>query len=186
MNTENNKPEVSSIEDQRLNRQIADLAWDLQPERDLWPEIESSIRTHKKNPQWFSNWAPMAMAASLILAVGAASLSFMSFQRADQMQEMQASMVEFQKSQVALIEQQHQLVRAQFLVMFEQGGDRLDPQFVTEIKGVLDTIDRASVEIKNAIKTQPFANDYPSMLARTYQRETNLLNQISKKQTKSI
>lgn len=171
--------------DDGLNRAIADLDWDIEPANDLWPQVESTIRFRAKKPQHRNYWPPMALAASVLLAVSAIIFSFTSWQRVDQMKEMQASMALFQQSHISLIEQQHNLVRAQLTAVLAQGPDHIDPQLATEITAVLKSIDSASLEIKKAIEVQPFDSSYASMLARTYQRETRLLNQLTSSDNRS-
>lgn len=62
--------------DDTLRWQLRAMRNDVPPQRDLWPDIaariavmprESPVRTTKRNTRWF---APAAMAASLLLAVG--------------------------------------------------------------------------------------------------------------------
>lgn len=62
--------------DDALRWQLRALRKDVPPQRDLWPNIaariaatpqESPVRATKRNTRWF---APAAMAASLLLAVG--------------------------------------------------------------------------------------------------------------------
>lgn len=56
--------------DDKLMRMARDLATEIRPDRDLWPEIAEAIRKPKK-----SRWSPMlAQAAAAVLLVGASSL----------------------------------------------------------------------------------------------------------------
>lgn len=66
----------TNINDDALRWQLRALRKDVPPQRDLWPDIaariaatprETPLRTTKRNTRWF---APAAMAASLLLAVG--------------------------------------------------------------------------------------------------------------------
>lgn len=66
----------TNINDDALRWQLRALRKDVPPQRDLWPDIAARIaatpqevptRTTKRNTRWF---APAAMAASLLLAVG--------------------------------------------------------------------------------------------------------------------
>lgn len=175
-------------QDTQVNKTLRALDWDIQPERDLWPDISSQIRfSTKAKPRRSSlKWAPIAVAACMLFAFGALILSSMSYQRTQQTYAMQASYIEYQKSQIDLIEQQHKLVRAQFLSLLDgQFGD-INPSTVTEVEAILMTIDSASAELKQAILSQPTNSNYSSMLARTYQGELKLLNKFKSKNGMSI
>ena len=102
----------------------------------------------------------------------------MSFQRAQDKYELQASYIEYQKSQISLIEQQHKQVRAQFTALLNGELGPIDSTTVAEVQAVLLTIDNASIELKEAILAQPTNRNYSSMLARTYQEELKLLNKF--------
>lgn len=172
------------------------LDWDIQPERDLWPDIKSNIRfagkpetvaVIPKNTEALNNtvatsrfqsWMPMSVAACLMLAFGAFIMSSLSFQKAQQTYDLQANYIEYQKTQISLIEQQHKQVRAQFTALLSGEIGELNPASVAEVTAVLMTIDNASSELKKAILAQPMNASYSSMLARTYQKELKLLNRF--------
>ncbi len=186
-------------------RILDSLEWDIEPERDLWPDIHSNIRfagkpqlEHDEEVQPLSaqpnvhprtrtiRWAPISMAACMMLALGAFIMSTMSYQRTQQTYAMQESFIEFQKSQIGLIEQQHQHVRAQFVALLDGELGAIDPTTVAEVRAVLLTIDEASLELKKAILAQPLNKNYSTMLARTYQEELKLLNKFKAKNGMSI
>jgi len=167
---------------------LAKLDWDIQPERDLWPAISSNIRftdSHRKKSARLG-WSQAAIAACLIMAVVAVGLSSLSYYRAQQAYQMQANYIEYQKSQINLIEQQHKHVRAQFLALLDgQFGD-IDAGTANEIRTVLMTIDSASAQLKQAILSQPLNSRYPIKLARTYQEELRLLNKFKRQNGTTI
>ena len=92
----------------------------------------------------------------------------------------------YQQAQLDLIEEQHQMVRVQFVQILQQGGSSLNPAFVDEIQQVMSDVDSAAEQIKEAMKTQPNNPDYASMLVSTYQHELKLLNRIKSRQGLSI
>ena len=110
----------------------------------------------------------------------------MSFKRSQQTYAMQASYIDYQKSQINLIEQQHKHVRAQFISLLSGQHGSIDPETVAEVQAVLMTIDSASVELKQAILAQPLNTNYSTKLARTYQDELKLLNKFQSKSGTSI
>ena len=178
-----------------LSQQIAELDWDSQPRRDLWPDISSKIRfannkTKHRNTRK-SYWIPTAIAASLVLAIGSVMFSSMLYQQNQDQQNLadqkyQSAMALYQQAQLQLIEQQHQMVRFQFAGLLQNQRENLDPDFLAEAENLIENIDFAAAEIKNAISTQPNNPNYTSMLVRTYQQELKLLNKVRTKQALSI
>jgi len=198
------------MNDKRSNttKQMLDsLNWDIAPDRDLWPDINSNIRfagkpnlevdempsdlaasseSQSHKPARAINWTPISIVACMMLALGALVMSSLSYQRTQQTYAMQESFIEFQKSQISLIEQQHEHVRAQFVALLDGKLGPIDPTTVTEVRAVLLTIDEASLELKQAILAQPLNRNYSTMLARTYQEELKLLNKFKAKNGLSI
>ncbi|WP_147251067.1 hypothetical protein [Arenicella xantha] len=185
------------MNDNSAKQALEALDWDVQPERDLWPDIHSNIRfsgkpevmpeTNEDHAVASSTskarsvpWGPMSLAACMLMAFGAFVMSAMSFQRSQATYELQASYVEFQKSQISLIDQQHAHVRAQFVDMLAGEHGPIDPGVAAEVRSVLLTIDQASLELKQAILAEPTNKNYSTMLARTYQQELNMLNKFKK------
>ena len=165
----------------QITRQLADLNWEIEPERDLWPDISSKIRFANRGKKYSAKsvWMPLTLAASI--AVAAASLFFagLNYQKAEDAQIFQAEMEKkYHDSQLALIEQQHQMVRAQLASFLQNDGQSTDSNFVMEVQALMQNVDQASIEIKNAIGVQPNNPDYTSMLMRTYQQEIKILNLI--------
>lgn len=184
----------------RTAKQALDsLDWDVQPERDLWPDIHSNIRfSGKPQPDLESQlesgsvaahrpknkviaWAPISIAACMMLALGAFVMSTLSYRNSLNTYQMQASFIDYQKSQISLIDQQHAQVRAQFVALLDGELGPIDPSAVAEVRAVLLTIDDASLELKEAILAEPLNKNYASMLARTYQEELRLLNKFKAK-----
>lgn len=173
-----------SITDEELSKQLAQLDWEIEPDRDLWPDISSRIRffqrttsmTPKARTDRRRNWAPYAIAASVLLACFSLLFSFMSFQYALDNKQNQQAMLLYQQAQLNLIEEQHQLVRVQFVQLLQH--ESLSPDFVIEAENVMQQVDSAAAEIKQALKNRPNSPDYHSMLVNTYQHELKLLNQL--------
>lgn len=178
-------------DDKQLNQALMALDWEIEPERDLWPDISSRIRFAERankssTPSTKQYWAPAAIAASMLFALGALVFSSMSYTTSQQAYEMQANYIEYQKLQISLIEQQHKKVRAEFVALLSGQYGEVDPNTVAEVQAVLMTIDSASAELKQAILAQPLNSHYSTMLARTYQEELKLLNKLKSKNGTSI
>ncbi len=181
------------------NNTLGDLDWDIQPERDLWADIDSNIRFSGK-PQRIDEsqprnstdkaarktWLPLGVAACAVMAVMSVVMSGMSLQRANQTYELQAKMVEYQQSHITLMEQQHKAVRAQFVSFIENQSMPLNAQAAQELRTTLATFDKASSQLKEALIAQPTNTGYAATLAATYQQEAELLNKIKAQATRSI
>lgn len=186
---------------------LQDLDWDIQPERDLWANIDSNIRFSGKPKPDISDslatanegseginsttktrrtWAPIAIAACSVMAVISVVMSGLSLQRANQTYELQAKMVEYQQSHIALMEQQHKSVRTQFVSFIENQTAPLNQQAANELRATLATFDKASMQLKEALIAQPTNTRYATTLAETYQQEAELLNKIRAQATRSI
>lgn len=179
-------------DDIQLNQALMSLSWDIEPGRDLWPDISSRMRfadqanAQHNTPKPRQYWAPTAIAACLICAFGALVFSSISYQRTQQTYALQATYIDYQKTQIKLIEQQHSQVRNQFVALLAGQFGEIDPITVAEVQAVLMTIDSASSELKQAILAQPMNTTYSTMLARTYQQELKLLNKFKSKNGTAI
>lgn len=172
---------VTSIRSES-NEALNGLAWDITPDRDLWPDISSRIKFVERSKlskaikRKHLSWSNLAVAACLVMACAAVVMSSMAYYRTQQTHQMQASYIEYQKAQIALMEQQHSLVRAQFVGLLSGDMGELNATTAAEIQTVLMTFDVARETLKNAILEQPLNTKYPSKLANNYQQELKLLN----------
>jgi hypothetical protein len=186
MSTDNSDQPIDSVSQAEFGQHMGELDWDIQPKRDLWPDISSKIRFHDKRRQHTSNsgsqtnkpWLPFAIAASTVFAVVALMFSVMSYQYAQDSKKQNAALVQYQQSQLELIDQQHRMGRVQFARLLEEHSGSLNPTFVTEVSNLMMNIDQAASEIKNALVAQPNNPSYTLMLVSTYQQELNLLNKV--------
>ncbi|MFT7525603.1 MAG: hypothetical protein ACI9LY_000743 [Arenicella sp.] len=186
MSTDNPDRPISSVSQAEFGQHMGELDWDIQPKRDLWPDISSKIRFADKRKQHTPNsgaqtnkpWLPFAVAASTVFAVVSLMFSVMSYQYAQDSKKQNAVLVQYQQSQLELIDQQHRMVRVQFARLLEEQSDSLNPAFVTEVSNLMMNIDQAASEIKNALVTQPNNPSYTFMLVSTYQQELKLLNKF--------
>lgn len=177
-----------NTQDDNSSKVLPELDWDIQPDKDLWPDIHSTIRFTNRavEKSTRSYWVPASIAACMMMAMGALIMSSLSYKRAQESYDLQANYVDYQKSQIQLIEAQHREVRAQFATLLNGEVGQLDASAVAEIQTVLMTIDQASLALKEAILAQPMNAKYSTMLARTYQQELKLLNKFKKSNGLSI
>ena len=179
--TDQHKPKLASVDvdDFPLDQHLARLQWDIPPERDLWPDTSSRIKFADRRKKITAIWQPLAVAASLVLAVGAIVFTGATYQMNVETKRLQANTVLFQQAQLALIEQQHKMVRVQFTQLLQHNRNSMNPQLVSVSEILMSTIDHAAAEIKNAMVLQPNDPNYASKLVSTYQQEVNMLNRIS-------
>lgn len=173
----------------RLDEKLMMLDWDIEPGRDLWPDIANRIKTTRQDKESKfaeQSWIPYAMAASFLVAVVSLLFSYMNFDHSQINGDYQSTFVVYQQSQIELIEQQHQIVRMEFSQLLQNQREVLDPAFVHEVETTLRTIDKAAEELKMAMLEQPYNPNYSFMLVRAYQQEIKLLNKIRSKQDISI
>ncbi len=178
----------NNLDDKQLNQQLASITWEIEPERDLWPDISSRIRfDDRRTKRWGpKNWAPIAVAASLTLAVVSLLFSSYTVINTQRIASTQQNLMKYQQAQLNLIEEQHQMVRVQFVQLLEREKNSLNPDFIAEIQQVMSDVDSAAEQIKEAMKTQPSNPDYSSMLVQTYQHELKLLNRVKTRKGLSI
>ncbi|MFT5137350.1 MAG: hypothetical protein ACI9XU_002320 [Arenicella sp.] len=194
MSTDDSNQYINNPNKAEFGERMGELNWDIQPRRDLWPDISSKIRFADKRKQHTPNseaktnkpWLPYAVAASTLFAVVSLMFSTMSYQYAQDSKQQNAALVQYQQAQLALIDQQHRMVRVQFARLLEEQSDTLNPAFVTEVSTLMMNIDQAASQIKNALVTQPNNPSYTFMLVSTYQQELNLLNKVKSNKGVSI
>ena len=90
MSTDDSNQHINDPSKAEFGLRMAELNWDIQPRRDLWPDISSKIRFADKRKQHMPNseaktnkpWLPYAVAASTVFAVVSLMLSAMNYQYA--------------------------------------------------------------------------------------------------------
>lgn len=173
-----------------LEQQLNSLDWEIQPKHDLWPTIKAEIEEPAPRVVFLNNspkpWGNYAIAASLLIAIFSVTFSFMSYQQMKNGQQQQLAVTHFQQAQLQLIEEQHKLVRSQFIALLEAKPEHLDANYVREAKLLMQNIDQASDELKLAIKANPDNPNYASMLVNTYHQEAKLLKKLTHDSIESI
>jgi hypothetical protein len=148
-----------TMQDDSLRWRLRDLRQDTPPQRDLWPGIAARIAAAPQvmeaaRPSRVRRWAPWAMAASVLLAVG------LVWQQ-QALPNAEASL--FQREAMALT-REYQGALAQF------GGTQAPP----ELAPALDALDHSAAQIRSAIDTDPNARFLLDQLRRTYARRLAL------------
>lgn len=170
------------IDDDDISKKLKELDWDIQPRHDLWERISPELQqVHVAKVHSFPlrRLTTYTIAASIILALVSISLSVNLKLELDEANNRYASYQEYQREQIGVMEVQHQLVRTQLLSLLENNESKLDVDLVADIRDALVEIDIAANELKSGVLNRPENTDYPLMLAKTYQQESNILEMLN-------
>lgn len=141
-----------------LRWQLRQLPREIEPPRDLWPGI--AARLERRPPRRHSWWVGLALAASLVLALGlGVRLSSPGPDRA--LAEGGAGLV---YREAAALTREYEAALVQF-----QGAPMPAP-----LVPALDTLDRSAAEIRVALAADPDAVFLLDQLRRTYARRLSL------------
>jgi hypothetical protein len=176
MSNDTNKP--IDMAEHAIVRQAQMLDKEIQPEVDLWPKISQKIKNTpqesfpKKSQQ---SWMPMAMAASLMIAVGA--LGFAGYTSYSVQQPVGYKLAE--SSTISLIEQPYMVAKTGYLQSLATEENHMSPEVRAVLKKNLKIIDDATKEILSALNKNPNDPFLTQALLETRQKELNLLSQVT-------
>jgi len=163
------------------------LAAEIEPERDLWPGVESRIGKPERavlRGSWASaSWVGLAAAAVLVAAV-IFQVARRDVEIAPQPVAPTATISERQ-AEYALVSDEVRVrnglmqVREDLLRSIGERRDSLDPETQETLARNLTVIDRAITEIQQALEENPDNQGLEFLLAATYQREVEFLKQIN-------
>ncbi|MCW8875960.1 MAG: hypothetical protein OQJ89_09980 [Kangiellaceae bacterium] len=176
------KDSIVDLDKQKqLQQALNSLPQDMEPSRELWPEIEANIKG-KFTKIYTPRWIPWAIAATLVLSIGSVSWSWRTYQQAELLVRNHAAhqidSIEQAKSALKLMEQEYRLARTALLsqIDFEIGEGQAE--MITNVRSQLRVIDKATVNLKKAIELQPNDPKLPKLLKATYQQELAVLSQL--------
>jgi hypothetical protein len=146
-------------ENDALRWQLRSLRRELEPSRDLWPDIAARIAatpqttyTRRKRRAWL----PMAMAASLLLALGV----FWRLAPAP--------------AGDMLIRNEAAAMSQQYQNAFDQLASAQQTSAHPEVTAALQDLDHSAAQIRNAIERSPDSRFLLEQLRRTYARRLAL------------
>lgn len=166
MNTNNDSAQERDAQaDEQLRWQLRGLRRDLEPQADLWPGIAARIAATPQQAAAAAGkprvrrFAPWAMAASVLLAVG---VVWQMMPAAQQQAPVGNPMIRQQAVSMALD--------------YERAFARLQQQANThpEMHGAFGELDRSAAQILSAIEDDPNATFLLEQLRRTYARRLQL------------
>jgi len=164
--------------DEKLDRAAGQLATEISPERDLWPEVATAIGTPKR-----SRWTPMfAQAAAVVLLVGASSaITYVTVKNDSGPVVTYTPELIFEQASFGGnynlgpgFQDARNSLRAELDVELE----RLSPEASADIRANLDLIHQAIAEINVVLNDEPDNVLLQQKLKRAYLEELALLNRV--------
>ncbi len=164
--------------DEKLDRAAQQLATEISPERDLWPDVATAINTPKR-----SRWTPMfAQAAAVILLVGASSaITYVTVK--DDNQRVVSIEPELVFEQASFGGNYHlgpgfQDARNSLRAELDVELARLSPEASADINANLDLIHDAIVDIDAVLKNEPDNVMLQQKLLQAYRDELAMLTRV--------
>ena len=163
--------------DDRLDRAAGQLATEIRPERDLWPDIAAQIDAPRR-----PRWTPMlAQAAAIVLLVGASSAITYVAVKGDGPVVAVAPELVFEQASFGGnyhlgpgFQDARNSLRAELDVELE----RLSPEASQDIQANVGLIHDAIVDINAALEEEPDNTLLQQKLLRAYREELALLRRV--------
>jgi len=167
--------------DDRLTAAARQLATEISPERDLWPEIESAIANPvRERPRW----TPMfAQAAAVVLLIGASSgLTYLAV-KDEQVVTVPVYQPEYVFERAAFgtnhnLGPDYQDARADLASRLDQQLARLSPEEREDVEKTLVVIREAITDINSALQQDPDNAYLQELLQKTYREELNVMRRV--------
>lgn len=176
--------------DKERGQILTNIDWDIQPARDLWPEIESKLEPRQNQQAMqnvfylkFKKIIPLSMAASFLVAVFMYG-GFDSQESGNEPTAMGVSHFGEHNRQISLMKSQHAIVRKQLLDVLNRDGGHFDEQFIVDIEHALASIDEAVLELTEGARDDPENAIFSFILAKTYKQESDLLRMLENEESK--
>lgn len=169
------------MNDDKLTAAARQLATEISPERDLWPEIESAIETPL--PQR-ARWKPMfAQAAAVVLLIGASSgLTYLAVK--DDGSAVVPSYGAGLNVELATFGNtyalgwDYQAARADLMSELAVELERLSPEERADVEKSLEVLRGAIDEINAALEQDPDNTLLQDILMKTYHEELNVMRKV--------
>jgi hypothetical protein len=157
----------NDIRDEELREALDALPREVQPERDLWPDIAARLAPRRNR---FRYW-PAAAAVIAIVAVGAIVAALL-LSRPAANKGLVATSAKRPPANVVM----PQTVRAQTLAASVRKSTRLDPKTQAVLLKNLAIIENSLDNIQQALKQNPDNPGLQTLLYQMYRNEAALLN----------
>lgn len=167
--------------DDKLTRAARQLATGVEPQRDLWPDIERAISEPVPRRSWRM---PMyAQAAAVVLLIGASSgLTYLAMK--DDAPVMISRVTPEYTFERAAFGSSYTLgsdyleTRADVLARFERELARLAPEERQDVEQSLEVIRGAIDDINAALQQDPDNTLLQDLLMKTYHEELNVMRKV--------
>ena len=167
--------------DDKLTAAARQLATEIKPQRDLWPDIERAIAAPEPRR---SRWTPMfAQAAAVVLLVGASSgLTYLAVKDdrpvviAQPTPEYTFARASFGSSYS--LGRDYLETRADVVARFEQQVERLSPAEREDVENSLEVIRGAIDDINAALQQDPDNTLLQDLLMKTYHEELKVMRKV--------
>lgn len=167
------------MNEDKLTRAASQLAKEISPERDLWPEIEAAITAPRRR-----RWTPMlAQAAAIVLLVGASSgLTYLAVRgdRADVV-SVPTPHYEFERAAFGanyMLGPGYQDAYADLASRLDEQLAKLSPEEREDVERTLELIREAIIDINTALAVDPDNAYLQELLQRTYREELSVMRRV--------
>lgn len=185
------RAELTAFE--RLSAEAGRLPRELRPPRDLWPGIEPRLAQSWWRRLVPADWRAVPRPATPLLAAGAALLALavgVWFWRVEPVSPVAGpgTVIETASRSEAAFRAQAELARSEDGMLLarrdlfeavERQKDQLSPETVAVLEENMRIIDQAIGQIRFALEEDPLNQQLHLLLAAHYQREVQLLKQVS-------
>jgi hypothetical protein len=167
--------------DDKLATVASQLATEIEPQRDLWPGIESAIVEPAPTRR---RWTPMlAQAAAVILLVGASSGITYFAVKDDQPVTVTQITPEYTFERAAYdssytLGSDYLETRADMVARFEQELEQLGPDERQDVETSLEVIRAAIDDINAALQQDPDNTLLQDLLMKTYHEELKVMRKV--------
>lgn len=171
------------MNDDKLTTAARQLATEISPERDLWPEIESAIEAPLPQRER-ARWTPMfAQAAAVVLLIGASSgLTYLAV-KDDGLAVVPSYGTGLNVEPAAFgsrysLGSDYQAARAELASKLDEDLERLSPEERADVEKSLEVLRSAIDEINAALEQDPDNALLQDILMKTYHEELNVMRKV--------
>lgn len=168
-----------------LQARVAELPRDLEPVRDLWPKISAQIATRPNGGRRGLRfpWRAIAVAASVLIAIGAVALVKQMSSSNDAAMDVAANhggtTDNSVRLEVAKAEAAYAAAANGFLAQFKSTESSLTPDARQLLEGNLDITNQAISDIKSAFEARPNDFELARKLLVAHEQRLELLQNVT-------
>jgi anti-sigma-K factor RskA len=168
--------------------EAAELPRELDPPRDLWPEIRESLAAapaarsappERLGASSWRRWATLAAAAA-VLVVASVSMTLLLTRGPEQRAAVEPPVEEMVLPGLRVVEHEYARATEELLALMEQNRDRLSPETMQVVEKNLRIIDRAIEETRAALDQDPGNPRLGHFLTAMYQQKVEVLRRAAR------